>query len=389
MDNGHNVDLEVDAIVRRDGIVQRQYKFIPPRNDARIGIKIFDKTTGKVRVEEERPMKSWVFNWCKFLYYSMTSQTQTFYRTSGASTTTFPYYWNLDLVDTTNSNHGIHAGADDGTITPLSANNYVLGDRYLEGVGLGEMSYDTTVVGTSEIDGEIKFRVRLYRYVNNYSAGDNDVKEISLVGIGQDSNYTTYIRDLFDDFGNPVNYTVGKNEALLVYYDLYILKDSGLTKNIVRWMEAIAKADNTVALKNISNANITASAANTIYDMLNCYVGAGEDNYGVIIGDGASDTNYESYKLVSRIRHGTGAGQLNYAAVSLTAPSHQSGQQQFKIHRYFTNNSGSTITTREIALYGKGTGSGNRTCFARVDMVGVPLENGENVEIVFTIRTLI
>jgi len=389
MEKGHNINLDVTAIVRKDGVEQRRYNIVPNTNDAVVGVKIFDKKTGKVRVHEERPMKSWVFNWCKFLYQSMTGTSQTYYRTSGASTTTFPYYWNITMFDATNSNHGIHAGSDNGTITPLSANNYVLGDRYLEGTAAGEFNYDATALTSAALDGAIKYKIRLSRYINNYSSGSNVVKEMSVVGLGADGNYTTYIRDLFTSDGNLINFTVDTSEALLVYYDLYILKDSGYTKNIVRWMEAIANADNTVAMKNLSDADITASAANTIYDMINCNVGAANDDYGIVIGRGESENDFDDVQLVTKITEGTGLNQLNYGATTLTAPSHSSGEQEFKIHRVFTNNSAATITTREIALYGEGTGSGNRTCFARVDMIGVPVLSTETLEIIFTIRTLI
>jgi len=389
MEKGHNINLEAMAIVRKDGVEQRRYSFTPTKNDAVVGYQIIDKETGEVRAQKEQPMKSWVYNWCKFLYQSMSGTSQTYYRTSGTSTTTFPYYWSINSMDLTNSNHGIHAGSDDGTITPLSANNYVLGDRYLEGASAGEFNYDTTAVVPAALDNVVKYKVRLSRYINNYSPNSNVVKELSVVGLGSDGNYTTYIRDLFTSNGNLIDFTVKKSEALLVYYDLFILKDSGFTKNIVRWIEAIAKADNTVALKNISNADITATAATTVYNLINCNAGAAIDNYGVVIGRGENENDFDRVKLVSRINEGVGANELNHGATTFTAPSHVSGQQEFKVHRIFSNNSGATITTKEIALYGKGTGSSNRTCFARVDMIGVPVLTGETLEIVFTIRTLI
>ena len=61
----------------------------------------------------------------------------------------------------------------------------------------------------------------------------------------------------------------------------------------------------------------------------------------------------------------------------------------FKITRSFSNSSGSAIVTREVGIYGEGLGSGQRFCFIRNDMSGVPVEDGESVEIIYTFRALI
>lgn len=383
----HNINIDIEYFVKHNGIIKNYRTITSKKNDARFGVKLYN-SNNQLIMQDENSMNSWLFNWCKFLYYSMTSETQTFYLTSGDSSTQFPYYWNISLIDSANSNHGIHAGADDGTLVPLSANNYVLGDRFLEGSTSGKFNYDATVVYPAEEDG-LKYKLRLGRYINNYSSDTNVIKELSVVGIGEDGSYITYIRDLFDDFGNPISYSVGQNEALLIYYDLYIINDSGFTINFIKWLEAIIKADSSVSVKSLSNVDINAASSNLIYDMINCYVGAGEDNYGIVIGNGEGETDYNDYSLSSIISHGNGSNQLDYGPTLLVEPAHQSGQEQFKLYRTFTNNSGNTITTKEIGLYGKGTGAGNRVCISRVDLVGVPLDPGDEVEIIYTIRTLI
>jgi hypothetical protein len=56
------------------------------------------------------------------------------------------------------------------------------------------------------------------------------------------------------------------------------------------------------------------------------------------------------YALAAKIANGTGAGQLQYGAVSITAPATIGQKRQITVARVFTNNSGASITVNEVGL---------------------------------------
>jgi len=380
MQGSHNIQLEVRATLKENG---KETVIKLPNADSMIGFKVLD-AAGEVKFEKEQPMKSWLFNFPKFIYEAMSEDSQTYYTTSGIATSTFPYYWNVDYVDSTNAYNGIQCGTDDGSILPLAYDNPGLGDRYEMGESAGEMGYRTTVINSSQEDAD-KFRVRIQRHISNYTGGSNTVKEVSLVGKGEDGKLISYIRDIDDDNDSPINVTIADYEALLVYYDLYISDASGFTKNIVRWFEALAKADYLVALKSTDNADINASANNTIYDLVNCNALVTDDSFGIVVGSGVGATGYDNYKLVSQTPNTT----LTHSVTTFTAPSHLLGEQQFEISREFVNNTGYVTTVAETALYGKGTGTGNRTCLLWVNLGSVSVPATTTLEVTFIFRMII
>jgi len=78
--------------------------------------------------------------------------------------------------------------------------------------------------------------------------------------------------------------------------------------------------------------------------------GAGADAYGIQVGTGTAANDVARYALAAKISHGTGAGQLQYGAVSITSPTTIGQKRQFTIARVFTNNSGASITVNEVGL---------------------------------------
>jgi len=76
---------------------------------------------------------------------------------------------------------------------------------------------------------------------------------------------------------------------------------------------------------------------------------AGVDSYGILVGSGSTPVSYNDYNLALKISHGTGAGQLTYQSHS-TSSSFSSTSSYVEINRTFVNNSGSTVTVREVGL---------------------------------------
>jgi hypothetical protein len=77
---------------------------------------------------------------------------------------------------------------------------------------------------------------------------------------------------------------------------------------------------------------------------------AGDTSAGILLGTSDTPVSLGQYNLLGLITHGTGAGQLSYGATvveDLTIDT----TYFFRIIRTFTNNSGGTITVREIGLF--------------------------------------
>jgi hypothetical protein len=117
---------------------------------------------------------------------------------------------------------------------------------------------------------------------------------------------------------------------------------------------------------NVGNGNVTvvdetgtarsypihsSSAYNTNLMNLSTLGDAADVTQGIIVGTSDTPNGLTTYALGGKIAHGTGSGQLLYGAESIEDVTNPSGNDlQFRITRTFTNNSGSTITVKEVGL---------------------------------------
>jgi hypothetical protein len=91
--------------------------------------------------------------------------------------------------------------------------------------------------------------------------------------------------------------------------------------------------------------------------------------YGLVVGSGDAPNSTTTYALASQIAHGSSSGQLLYGATTVETVANPSGGDfQFRTTRTFTNNSGASVTVKEIGIYGNvmDTSVYNRSfCIAR------------------------
>ncbi len=78
--------------------------------------------------------------------------------------------------------------------------------------------------------------------------------------------------------------------------------------------------------------------------------GAGDDRYGILVGNSDEAVAYDDYNLKGKISNGTGAGQLSYGATTIETPYKEGTEYKFRITRGFVNNSGASITVKEVGL---------------------------------------
>jgi hypothetical protein len=98
----------------------------------------------------------------------------------------------------------------------------------------------------------------------------------------------------------------------------------------------------------------TSSSVSGFYMNLSTLGDAGDVSQGIIVGTSDTPNALTTYALGGKIAHGTGSGQLVYGSESIEEVTNPSGNDlQFRITRTFTNNSGSTITVKEVGLLAK------------------------------------
>lgn len=96
---------------------------------------------------------------------------------------------------------------------------------------------------------------------------------------------------------------------------------------------------------------------------------------GIIVGSDNTPNSITTYKLVTKILHGSTSGLLLYGASSIEDVTNPSGNDlQFRMTRAFTNNSGATITVKEIGIlgYGKDSGPAARSWLIARDVLPSP-----------------
>jgi hypothetical protein len=77
---------------------------------------------------------------------------------------------------------------------------------------------------------------------------------------------------------------------------------------------------------------------------------AGDTSAGILVGTSDTPVSLAQFNLQQLIAHGTGAGQLSYGATTVEDLTTDT-TYFFRIIRTFTNNSGATITVRELGLF--------------------------------------
>ena len=83
------------------------------------------------------------------------------------------------------------------------------------------------------------------------------------------------------------------------------------------------------------------------------YRGAvGDTTHGIVIGDSASAWSFENY-TISVIPDGSGSGQIHYNQMAEPTKSYAGSTLKVTLIRYFNNNSGGSITIKEIGLIGR------------------------------------
>jgi len=115
--------------------------------------------------------------------------------------------------------------------------------------------------------------------------------------------------------------------------------------------------------------------------------GAGDDNYGILVGTSSGAWSWSQYCLGSKISHGTGSGQLSYGATTRSFSANSGQPAKCTIQRSFDNNSGADITVREIGWFMKSEvgGASEYWMVARDVITATTVPNGGRLTVTYNI----
>jgi len=156
----------------------------------------------------------------------------------------------------------------------------------------------------------------------------------------------------------------------------YVLAFLDLLRTIMTGTASVSTLDTSNTARNVSQST----------NNLGTWGIVGDINYGPVVGTGSTAVALADYKLVTRIAHGVGAGQLQYAATTFTAAVTSGTTRRFTIIRSFTNSSGASITINETGIYCMGGSTPWYFCAERaLESPGVAIANGATGTLTYTI----
>jgi len=169
------------------------------------------------------------------------------------------------------------------------------------------------------------------------------------------------------------------------------------TGNIIRLLSAIFYGPTSIYSQSMSYCGTrtdlvdTSNSARPVcfaYTYLGSNAGAGQDSFGIVVGSSDAPVTLDQYALQAKIANGSSAGQLLYNASTIENLT-VGTTYYFRVIRTFSNNSGGTITVKEIGLYVQlptSASSYSTYMFARdVIASGISVPNGS----VLTLRYII
>lgn len=120
----------------------------------------------------------------------------------------------------------------------------------------------------------------------------------------------------------------------------------------------------------------------------------GNNLYGIVVGTNAGSTpeDNENYKLDTQILHGAGAGQLTHNACTWDAPAIVGVNVECEGKRSFTNNSGATVTVKEVGVYACGSidvGTKRYHCIIRDVVADKDVPDLCSLTVYYTLRTCV
>ena len=156
---------------------------------------------------------------------------------------------------------------------------------------------------------------------------------------------------------------------------------------------AYADTAHNVSIKDTGGVSRTVQVGSTFYvvNYMAVEAVATTQTYGVMVGTGTNAPATDDYTLQTQIAHGSGAGQMQYGACSMSAAGIVGANVDLYLVRPFINGSGSTITLKEVGVVVSNLYSSNGQGFFLIahDSVDQAVANTECALVSYDIRTTV
>lgn len=180
-----------------------------------------------------------------------------------------------------------------------------------------------------------------------------------------------------------------------------LVKDSGLIPSrsyVIQFLEMLEAY--LQQRSSVKNATDVSNAESSIYGYTTTNLtfgrvdaGLTDDTFGVVVGTNAGPTaeDNENYNLDTKILHSAAgaAGRLNYQAVTFVAPHVLGANVDLDISRTFLNETGNTITVKEIGIICKNATDTKYHLLLRDVVSDEAVLDGYTLTVVYTLRTTV
>lgn len=177
-----------------------------------------------------------------------------------------------------------------------------------------------------------------------------------------------------------------------------LVKDSGLIPSrsyVIQFLELLeAILDATIkTATDVDNAENIIAGDEMIQRYGKVDAGIGADTHGIVVGTNAGETaeSNENYKLDTKILHSAigDAGKLNHQAVTFVKARVVGVNVDLDINRPFLNETGNTITVKEIGIICYNTHDAKYHLLLRDVVTDEVVEDGYTLTVVYTLRTTV
>jgi hypothetical protein len=172
----------------------------------------------------------------------------------------------------------------------------------------------------------------------------------------------------------------------------YLKQYIGLLKGLFAHKYAVANSGNVTVIDDTGVSRTYPKSDGYIHSSsIPVMADINEGDYGLVIGISDTANTINTFNMGNIITHGSGSGQMLYGGTTIENPTNPSGNDWvFRIIRVFTNNSGASITVKEIGIKVKAqdSGGGARWFLIARDVIssGVTVPNGSTLTVRYILK---
>lgn len=322
-------------------------------------LKIIQKDkAGNIKEVGIHPFNSFVANFCRIL-------SANFFGYDNNSTASESYMKIQSLLDTlgptpsylTNTTYQMIVNSSANTTYGLLCGNTATANSFNNSLILGTVSdtdyglkdyYDYTIdsilsYGATNVAVNTN-TLKVTRRIENILGTSVTINEIGLMAAftdGATSRRILLSRDILS-----TDYSLAAGDLVDIELNISITSDSGYTIAFLKILESLF-TDSSVTLRD-TNATTASKNFSSTSRSLEIDSVAGDDNYGIVVGNDGEAFSYNSWNLQSKIPHSSSG--LSYGATELISLSYSDNKIVFGVKRDFENLGTSPVSINELGV---------------------------------------